>query len=99
MNQYIKASQQKLDDIVAHFEDEVAGIRTGRATPALVEHVVVEAYGVRTPLKQLATVTVPEPRQLLIQPWDKMVGKDIEKAIAEMGFGVGIANEGGAVRL
>jgi len=60
-----------LEKAVAFFKEELGSLRTGRATPALVETVEVECYGTRTPLRQLAVITAPEPRMLMIQPWDK----------------------------
>lgn len=74
-------------------------MRTGRANPLMVEGVLVEAYGVRTPLKQLSSITVPEPACLLIEPWDKSVVKEIERAIQEAKLGLTAVNEGAAVRV
>lgn len=78
---------------------ELAGIRTGRAAPALVEQVTVEAYGVATPLIQLAAISAPEPRMLVIQPWDRSLLKAVEKALLGSGLGVTPTNDGTLIRL
>ena len=59
--------------IIQYFKEEIAGLRTGRATPALVDKISVEVYGVKTPLLQLASITTPDPRTILIEPWDKNI--------------------------
>lgn len=81
-------AKQKLERIIAHLRVEVAGIRTGRATPALVENMEVEHYGVKTPLKALAAITVAGPREIAIQPWDKAALQPIERAIAASSLGL-----------
>lgn len=88
-----------LDNALEHFKQELGSIRTGRATPALIETAEVEAYGVRSPLKQLAAITVPEPRVLLVQPWDQNIIKDIEKAIITSRSGLSVAVMGGQIRV
>jgi ribosome recycling factor len=80
-------------------EDDLAGIRTGRANPALVERVSVEYYGTPTPLRQLATFSVPEPRQILIKPFDPSSIRDIERAILASDLGLTPGNDGKAIRL
>lgn len=75
---------QKIVDFV---KKEVQGIRTNRANADLVSHILVDAYGVKTPLEQLATINVPEPRLIVIQPWDKNVIKDIESALSRANLG------------
>lgn len=86
-------------EAIAHFGEELAKLRTGRAQPSLVEDVPVEAYGASQPVKAIASVTVPEPRQLLITPWDKANVKAIEKAIQESDLGLNPTVQGTAVRL
>jgi len=78
---------------------ELAAIRTGRAAPALVEQVPVEAYGVSTPLIQLAAISAPEPRTLIIQPWDRSLLKAVEKALLSSDLGVTPSNDGTLIRL
>jgi len=80
-------------------ERELAGIRTGRASPALVERVKAEFYGVPTPLNQLATITAPEARQLLIQPWDRTSLSAIEKALLKSDLGLTPTSDGHVLRL
>jgi len=80
-------------------ERELAGIRTGRASPALVERVKAEYYGVPTPLNQLATITAPEARQLLIQPWDRTSLSAIEKALLKSDLGLTPTSDGHVLRL
>ena len=78
---------------------EVGTIRTGRATPSLVENLEVEAYGVPTPLIQLAAIAVPEPRMVVITPWDKSLIKAIEKAIQNSDLALAPSNDGNLIRL
>ena len=85
--------------IVEHLKGELATLRTGRASTALVEHLEVEYYGVRTPLIQIAQITVPEPRSIAIQPYDKNSLKDIEKAVQTSNLGINPVNDGTYIRL
>ncbi len=84
---------------IAALEDDLSAIRTGRATPGLVEKLPVEYYGTPTPLLQLASISVPEARQLLIKPFDPSTIKDIEKAILSSELGLTPTNDGKQVRL
>lgn len=77
----LKDVEEKMDKAVQVFAGEIKGIRTGRATPALLENVRVEYYGSPTPLKQIANISVPEPRLLVVKPFDATVIKNIEKAL------------------
>jgi len=74
-------------------------IRTGRASPALLESVTVEYYGAKTPVSQLATITAPEPRLLVLQPWDKTLVKEIQKAIAASHLGLNPTTDGQTLRI
>jgi ribosome recycling factor len=78
---------------------EFASVRTGRASPALLERVTVDYYGVPTPITQVATVTAPEPRLLVIQPWDKSLVREIERAIQKSELGLTPTNDGAVIRL
>lgn len=78
---------------------EFASLRTGRASPALLEHLRVEYYQTPTPINQLATLTVPEPRLLVIQPWDKSIAKEIERAILKSGLGLVPNSDGVVIRI
>ena len=81
------------------FRKDLVSIRAGRANPAILEKVTVDYYNTPTPINQLATVSVPEPRMLIIQPWDKSVIKDIEKAIMKSDLGLTPSNDGNVIRL
>lgn len=91
--------KQQMEKTVEHLKGEYLGIRTGRAHPALVEEIKVDYYGTQTPVKQMGNVTVPDPRQLLITPWDKTALKAIEKGILASSLGVTPVVDGEAVRL
>lgn len=78
---------------------ELATVRAGRATPSLLEKVMVEYYGTPTPVTQVASVTVPEPRMIVIQPWEENLIKDIEKAIMKSDLGLNPNSDGVAIRL
>jgi len=84
---------------VGHLQEEFGGIRTGRASPAQVEKIMVDYYGSQTPLQQLAGFSVPEPRTLLVQPYDKGSMKAIEKAIQQSDLGINPGNDGQVIRL
>jgi ribosome recycling factor len=89
----------KMEQAVAHLKDDLAGIRTGRAAPAVLNRVTVEYYGTPVPLNQLAGVTVPEPRLLQIQPFDKSAIGSIERAIMQSDIGITPSNDGNVIRL
>ncbi len=78
---------------------EFGGIRTGRATPALLERISVDYYGVQTPVTQVATVTAPDPRLLVVQPWDKRMLKEVERAILKSELGLTPSTDGNVIRL
>jgi len=91
-----EAAMEKGFDYLQH---EFASVRTGKASPALVENIDVEAYGAQMKLKQLALITTPEPRLLVIQPFDASTTKDIEKAIKESKIGINPIVDGKIIRL
>src|SRR3989344_2534419 len=84
---------------VEHLKQELATLRTGRASAALVENIVVEFYGNPTPLMHMAQIMIPEPRQIAIQPYDKNALKDIEKAMQASNLGINPVNDGNFIRL
>jgi ribosome recycling factor len=92
-------ADDKMTKSVAHARQEFAGVRTGRATPALVDRLTVDYYGTEVPLQQLAGFSVPEARQLLINPFDKGAMDAIERAIRESDLGLNPSNDGNAIRL
>lgn len=94
-----KDAENRMKSAVLAFEEELAGIRTGRASPALVERLHVEYYGSPTPLVQLATISVPEPRSITIRPFDPTTIKAIERAILASDLGLTPNNDGKVIRL
>ena len=92
-------AMDKMDKAVQHVQSQFTTVRTGRATPSLVDRIVVEYYGTMVPLQQLAAVQVPEPRQLLIKPHDRATLGPIEKAIRESDLGMSPSNDGVIIRL
>lgn len=99
MNKFINVKQEEINKAVEHFKKEIAGLRTGRANPGILEGIQAEAYGVRTPLNGLASITVQDGQSIVIAPWDKSVSKDIEKVIVAADLGLGVVNEGDKIRL
>jgi ribosome recycling factor len=95
----LKDAESRMHHAIQILRDDLAAIRTGRASPALVERMQVEYYGNETPLIQLATISVPEPRQLLIKPFDPTSLKTIEKAILASELGLTPNNDGKQIRL
>lgn len=91
--------KQKLEKIVEHLRGEVSSLRTGRATPALVEDLEIDYYGTKTPLKAVASISSPEARSLVIQPWDKNAIQAIEKAIQSSSLGLNPVTDREAIRL
>ena len=89
----------KMQKAIAHLRDELGAIRTGRASPALLNRITVDYYGATVPLNQLASLSVPEPRQLLVQPFDKNAISSIEKAILSSDLGITPSNDGNVIRL
>src|SRR5579862_2805050 len=92
-------TEERMEKAVSVFRDELRGLRTGRATPALVDTLRVEYYGSPTPLKQLANISTPDPQQIVIKPFDPSVLKDIEKAIRSSDLGMSPNNDGKMIRL
>lgn len=95
----ISGKREDFERAVEHFVDEAAKIRTGRAHPGLVENLSVDYYGVRTPMKQIASINIPEARQIFIQPWDKGTLAFIETAIRESDLGLNPSNDGQGIRI
>jgi ribosome recycling factor len=95
----IDSKKDAFETAVTHLLEEATKIRTGRANPGLVENLVVDYYGTRTPLKQIANISIPEARQIMIQPWDKGALGAIETAIRESDLGLSPSNDGLGIRL
>jgi ribosome recycling factor len=90
---------QKMDAAVRHTRGEIAKIRTGRANPGLITDLSVSYYGTQTPLQQLAGVSAPEPRMLIVSPYDRNALKDIERAIQSSDLGLNPSNDGEVIRV
>jgi ribosome recycling factor len=99
LNDVYKEAESRMKGAVQALEDDLGGIRTGRASPVLVERLHVEYYGMLTPLIQLASISVPEPRSLLIRPFDPASLKAIERAILVSDLGLTPNNDGKSIRL
>ncbi len=91
--------KEKMAKTIEALKRELQSVRAGRATPALLDRVTVDYYGTPTPVNQLASVSVPEPRMLVIQPWDKGVIQEIEKAIQKSDLGLNPMNDGSVIRI
>ena len=92
-------ADQKMVKAIAVMDDEFKGLRSGRATPALVDNIRIDYYNTETPLKQLATISVPEPRLIIIKPYDISILGAIEKAILKSNIGITPNNDGKMIRL
>ncbi len=99
INEIIKDGEARMKTVIASTKSTYSGIRTGRANPSILDRITVNYYGTSTPLNHLANVSAPEPRMLLIQPWDKTIIKDIEKAILASDLGLNPNNDGNVIRI
>jgi ribosome recycling factor len=95
----LQHAKQRMESALESLRREFGSVRTGKASPALLDTVRVEAYGSRVPLNQVGTVSAPEPRLLTIQPWDKGLIKEVEKAIRESDLGLNPSNDGNLIRI
>ena len=95
----LKDAGERMVKAVSHLKEDLAGFRTGRATSGLLNRVTVEYYGTPVPLQQLASMSVPEPRTLMVQPFDKTAIGSIEKAILASDLGITPSNDGNVIRL
>lgn len=99
MNERLQAFDTKMQKSVANLEGELATIRAGRANPNILNKLTVDYYGMPTPIQQVANISVPEARMIQIQPWEKSMIKEIEKAIMMSDIGINPNNDGTVVRL
>jgi ribosome recycling factor len=99
MEKILKDTEERMEKAANVLRDELRGLRTGRATPALVDNLKVDYYGSPTPLKQLAQINTPDPQQIVIRPFDQGCLKDIEKAIRSSDLGMSPTNDGKMLRL
>lgn len=98
-NDFLEEAELEMEQSLESTQRELSQVRTGRATPALLDSITVEAYGVMTPLRQLANISVPEARLMVVQPFDKSILSEIEKAIQKSELGVNPNNDGKLIRL
>ena len=99
MNERLQVYEDKMKKTMANLESDLATIRAGRANPNVLNKIMVDYYGTPTPIQQVGNVSVPEPRMILIQPWEKSMVKAIEKAIQTSELGINPTNDGSAIRL
>ena len=99
MNQFVTQHEPAFQGAIEFFQKDIATLRTGRANPAILDGVQVEAYGTKTPLNALANINIADASSIIVAPWDKSVSKDIEKAIVAANLGVSVVNEGERLRL
>lgn len=99
MNPFIDQKKTSYSETITHFKQELTQIRTGHANPELLDSVKVSAYESMMPLNQVATITAPDQKTLMIAPWDKTVLKDIEKAIVDSNLGFSPVNDGEVIRI
>lgn len=99
LDDVLKDSEERMKKSIEAFRRDLASVRAGRATPALLDKIVVDYYGAATPINQLANINIPEPRLLVVQPWDKSALPAIEKAIAKSDLGIAPASDGSVIRL
>jgi ribosome recycling factor len=94
-----KPTEEKMKKTINVLRDELAGLRAGRANPAVLDRLTIDYYGAPTPINQLGNISVPEARSIIIQPWEAKVLKDIEKAIQKSDIGINPSNDGKVIRL
>lgn len=94
-----KNIEEKMNKTISVFEENLAEVRAGRANPAILNKVKVDYYGVSTPISQVAGISIPEARQIIIQPWDGSLLKEIERAILSSDIGINPNNDGKIIRL
>ncbi len=99
MENIVKKMKEELAKSVEHFENEIGTLSVGRATPLLIEDIMVDYYGTLTPIKQIASISIPDPRSILIMPWEKSLLKEIEKAINLAKLGFNPTNDGDKIRI
>jgi ribosome recycling factor len=98
-NKFLEEAERKMAATLTATDREFGSIRTGRASVSLLDRIHVESYGQKMPLKQLSTISVPDARTVVVQPWDKSIIKDIERAIYQSDLGLTPANDGTIIRI
>lgn len=95
----LKDAEDRMKKSIEHLKSDLASLRAGRANPAMLDKIMVDYYGEPTPINQLANITVPEARLIVVQPWDKTSIPEIEKAILKSDLGVNPTNDGNVIRI
>ena len=95
----IDSHKEQFEKTIAHLKQEITSLRTGRATPALVEDILVEAYGTKQPLKSVASISVADAKTLTVDPWDKSLIQAVDTAISQSDIGINPVNDGKLIRL
>lgn len=98
-NEIFSLLDEKVDKAISHFEEILSGIRAGKASTNMLNNIMVESYGAQMPIDQVSSVTVPDSKTVLVQPWDKNLIRAIEKAIIDANIGVTPSNSGDTIRL
>lgn len=99
LDSVMKSAQERMAKAVETFRRDLVTVRAGRATPNMLDKITVEYYGAQVPVNQVGNVTVPEPRQLVITPWEKSMLGEVEKAIQKSDLGINPTNDGAVIRL
>ncbi|HAE23607.1 MAG TPA: ribosome recycling factor [Spirochaetaceae bacterium] len=99
MNDVKQACEERMKKSLAALKDEFAGIRTGRASPAILDKLRVDYYGQKSPISQVANISVPEARLIVVQPWDRALITEIERAILKSELGLNPSNDGKVIRI
>jgi ribosome recycling factor len=99
MDDLIKSHQEEFEKVIDFLKKDIQSLRTNRANPELVSHLLIEVYGTKTPLEQLATLSIPEPRSIVIQPWDKNILKEITQALVKSNLNINPNVSNGVIRL
>lgn len=99
MNERLNVYEEKMKKTISNLDGELASIRAGRANPNILNKLTVDYYGTPTPIQQVANISVPEARMIQIQPWEKKIIRDIEKAIQMSDIGINPTNDGSMIRL
>ncbi|MDD4290032.1 MAG: ribosome recycling factor [Patescibacteria group bacterium] len=98
MSQFIESFNEDFNKVVKHFQEDIEKLKAGRAHPSMIEDIFVECYGVKTPLKQVASISIPESSLLQVEPWDKTVIKEVEKALSSANLDLSVSVAGNIVR-
>ena len=96
---FVDTHKEQFEKTITHLRHDISSLRTGRATPALVEDIIVDAYGVKQPLKSIASISVADAKTLTVDPWDKSLIQAVDTAISQSGIGINPVNDGKLIRL